>query len=158
MTKNDLDNSDNKIIKLKNIKDLKLKKCLIDELGFSNLRTNGFEPTYNYYKKDNKLIVKVEAPGKSSIKTQIKHEQEYTFIRLIGIKKKDKEPEKIEDNIFNSREIGNFLLNIPLKTDEYLIKNEKPKIEQIKGIFVIEFQLDVMNTEAEFNEDDDADI
>ena len=158
LTKNDLDNSDNKIIKLKNIKELKLKKCLIDELGFSNLRTNGFEPTYNYYKKDNKLIVKVEAPGKSSIKTQIKHEQEYTFIRLIGIKKKDKEPEKIEDNIFNSREIGNFLLNIPLKTDEYLIKNEKPKIEQIKGIFVIEFQLDVMNTEAEFNEDDDADI
>ena len=154
LTKNDFDSSDNKIIKLKNIKNLKLKKCLIDELGFSNLKTSGFEPSYNYYKKDDKIIIRVEIPGNSSIKTTIRHDGEYTFIRLTGTKKKDKEPEKPEDNIFNSREIGNFALNIPLKTDEYLIKNEKPKIEEKKGVVILQFKLEEMNTEAEFNEEE----
>jgi len=54
-TKNDFDNSNNKYIKLINHKNITLKNCLIDELGFSNLITNGFEPTYNYYQKDNKI-------------------------------------------------------------------------------------------------------
>ena len=34
-------------IKLKDAKEIVLKKCLTDELGFSNLKANGFEPTYN---------------------------------------------------------------------------------------------------------------
>ena len=34
LTKNDFDNSNNETIKLKNIKNIKLKKCLIDELVF----------------------------------------------------------------------------------------------------------------------------
>ena len=48
LNKNDFDNSDNNIIKLKDSYDVRLKKFLIDELGFSNLKANGFEPTYNY--------------------------------------------------------------------------------------------------------------
>ena len=45
------DNKDPKIIKLNKPNNITLKKCLIDELGFSNLRSNGYMPLYNYYKK-----------------------------------------------------------------------------------------------------------
>ena len=100
LSKSDFQTSDNGAIKLKNIKNIKLKKCLIDELGFSSLKTSGFEPTYNYYKKDDKLIIRVEAPGNSSLKSKVMHEGEFTFIRLFGNKRKDKEPEKPEDNLF----------------------------------------------------------
>ena len=57
------------MIKLKKGKEIILKKCLIDELGFSNFKANGFEPTYNIFKnKENtKLIVRVELPGNCSI-------------------------------------------------------------------------------------------
>ena len=51
ITKDSFDNSDTNLIKLKNGKEIVLKKCLIDELGFSNLKPNGFEPKYNIYKK-----------------------------------------------------------------------------------------------------------
>ena len=157
LSKNDFETSDN-AIKLKNIKNIKLKKCLIDELGFSSLKTSGFEPTYNYYKKDDKLIIRVEAPGNSSLQSKVMHEGEFTFIRLFGNKRKDKEPEKPEDNLFNSREIGIFSLNIPLKTDEYLIKNEVPKYEEKKGIIILEFKLDEMKPDTGFNEDESNDI
>ena len=63
ITKNSFDDSNPKIIKLKDEKEVTLKKCLIDELGFSNFKANGFEPNYNIYNKDNKIIVRVEIPG-----------------------------------------------------------------------------------------------
>jgi HSP20 family molecular chaperone IbpA len=122
--------------------DLQLKCCLIDELGFSNLKGNGFEPNYNYYIKDDQIIVRVEAPGNSTIESNLEYIGEYTTIKLKGTKNKDKEPKEIEQNIFNSREIGNFSLDIPLKTEEYLIKNELPKIEKKNGIFIIYFKLE----------------
>ena len=52
---------------------------------------NGFEPVYNYYKKDDKVIIRVEAPGNSSIKSSVDSLGEYKIIRLTGIKKRDKE-------------------------------------------------------------------
>ena len=41
--------------------EIALKKCYVDELGFSNLRSNGFNPCYNVYKKENKIFIKFEA-------------------------------------------------------------------------------------------------
>ena len=130
--KTDFDDSDKNFIKLKNLKNIILKKFLIDELGFSNLKTNSFEPKYNCYKKDDKIIIRVEAPGNCKIKPSIGYSGEYTYITIIGNKRKDKEPEKDENNLYNSREIGDFSFHIPLKTEEYLIKNETPKIEEKK--------------------------
>ena len=138
----DFTNSNDQTIKLEKKENLTLKKCLIDELGFSNLKVNGFEPTYNYYKEDGKIIIRVEAPGNSSIKTNSIYNGEYTIIRVNGQKKKDKKPDKIEDNIFNSREIGNFSFDIPFKNEEFLIKNEPPTYSEKKGIIIIEFKLD----------------
>ena len=135
-------NLDKKSIKLYQPENIILKLCSIDELGFSNFKSNEFEPNYNYYKKDDQIIVRVEAPGNSTIESKFDYIGEYTTIKIKGTKSKDKEPEMLEQNIFNSREIGNFSLDIPLKTEEYLVKNELPKIEKKNGIFILSFKLE----------------
>ena len=82
---------DNKLIKLNTSENITLKRCLIDELGFSNLKGTGFEPVYNYYKKGDKIILRVEAPGNSKIKANVEQVGEYKIIRVIGNKKTKKE-------------------------------------------------------------------
>ena len=154
----DFDNSENKTIKLVKHNNVKLKKCLIDELGFSNLKANGFEPAYNYYKKDDKVIIRVEAPGNSSLKSNVDSAGEYKIIRLIGNKKKDKEPAKLEDNLFNSREFGSFSLDIPLKNEDFLIKNEKPTYTQMKGVLEVEFKLEEKKEDEGYNPKEEDDI
>ena len=138
----DSDNLDKKLIKLNQPENIILKKCSIDELGFSNFKSNGFEPNYNYYIKDDQIIFRIESPGNTTIESNLEIIGEYTTIKFKGIKMKDKEPEELEQNIFNSREIGNFSLEIPLKTEEYSIKKESPKIEKKNGIFIISYKLE----------------
>ena len=117
------------LIKLKDEKEIILKKCLIDELGFSNFKANGFEPKYNIFCKDNKIIVRVEAPGNCDLESKIEIQGEYNVIKLYGEKRKDKEPENLDKNIFTSREIGPFSLEIPLKFSEYHLKAQAPKMD-----------------------------
>ncbi len=152
------DNTDNKIIKLNKPTNITLKKCLIDELGFSNLRTNGFMPLYNYYRKEDKLIIRLEAPGNCSLQSSILYIGEYVTIRIEGNKKKDKEPEDVKNNIYNNREIGDFSLDIGLKATEYTLKNEDPKISDKKGVFVLEYTIEDNKkkvTEYKQNEEDE---
>ena len=153
--KNIFDNKNEKLIKLKDEKDIILKKCLIDELGFSNLKANGFDPTYNYYKKDNKIIVRLEAPGNCKLNSSIEYSGEYTIIKIYGNKRKDKEPEKLEDNLFNSREIGDFSVEIPLKADDFTLENKEPIIKDMKGIIIFEYNLIEKNQKTEYEEEDD---
>ena len=143
ITKNDFENSEKKMIKLNTSKDIVLKKYYIDELGFSNLKINGFEPTYNYYKKekDNQIIIRVEVPGNFELLPEIEYSGQYTKIKLTGEKKKDKEPQNLEDNIHNSRNFGKFFLDIPLKTADYLISNEEPEITRSQGVHIIKYKL-----------------
>jgi len=139
----EFDNSKKNVIKLKNIKDINLKKCLIDELGFQNLKSNGYEPNYNCYKKGNEIIIIVEAPGDCVFKKPVFLRSEgYTFIRIAGYKKKDKEPAKIESNIYNSREIGEFILDIPFKYEDYWFKNKEPITMLVNGLFIIKYELE----------------
>jgi len=154
----DFDNSENKTIKLVKHNNVKLKKCLIDELGFSNLKANGFEPAYNYYKKDDKVIIRVEAPGNCSIKSNVDALGEYKIIRLTGNKRKDKEPAKLEDNLFNSREFGTFSLDIPLKNEDFLIKNETPNTIEKKGVLLLEFKLEEKKVDEGYNPKEEDDI
>ena len=143
-----------KRIRLKSPRDIVLKRCYIDELGFSNLRNNGFNPNYNYYEKDNKLIIRVEVPGNVDyLSSDIRYSENFTIIQIKGKKKKDKEPEDFEDNIFNIREFGEFIINIPIiKT----IRNRKCNIYDKKGVFIIEYELEDKNNYKifEFNGDD----
>ena len=135
------DKSDKRIIKLYQPENIILKKCYMDELGFSNFKANGIEPKYNYYKKDDQIIIRIELPGNCNIESKIEVSGEYTIIKIYGIKNKDKEPKELEENIFNSRENGNFYVEIFLKTEEYLIKKDPPKIEEKKGIFILCYKL-----------------
>ena len=120
------------------------------------MRNNGFQPSYNYYKKNDSLIIRVEGSGNCSIKSNIEYLGEYTIIKLNGIKKKDKEPENYGDNIFTNREFGLYNLEIPLKTEDYLIKNEDPEIDEKRGLLILEFKLDKKNKKKGYkpNEND----
>ena len=133
------------LIRLKNTQEITLKKCFIDELGFSNIRANGFEPNYSYYKTNNQIVIKVEAPGNCNIESTIQFSGEYIFIKISGKKERDEESSKIEDKIFNGREFGHFSLDIPLKQENFYIKNEQPKIEKKDGIFILIYQLEEKN-------------
>ena len=132
-----------KSIKLNNTNNLILKKCIIDELGFSNLRSNEFEPKYNCYKKDDKLIVKIECPGNFALNYSIKDNGKYKLILINGEKKKDKEPKNIYDNLYNYREYGKFSIEMPIKNDDkYIVKNVNPKIFDKKGLIFLEYQME----------------
>ena len=54
----EFDNSPN-LIKLKNPKELILKKIFIDKLGFLNMNENDFEPNCNCYQIKNQIIVNI---------------------------------------------------------------------------------------------------
>ena len=51
ITMDRFDNTNLKLIKLKNENEIKLKKCLIDEIGLSNFKANGFDLCIIYIKK-----------------------------------------------------------------------------------------------------------
>jgi len=138
----EFDNSTRNLIKLKNPKELYLKRFFIDESGFHNMNENGFEPKYNYYITNNQIVVIVEVPGESKISSSILFVGEYAIIRILGIKGKDEKLVNIENSIINVREFGPFSLNIPIKLNDFLIKNEKPKIEVRNGIFILTYQIE----------------
>ena len=149
ITMDSFDNTKPELIKLKNENEIKLKRCLIDEIGLSNFKANGFEPVYNIYKKEDKLIVRVETPGNCKIESSnIDINEEYNIIKLIGEKKKDKEPENLNENIFSSREIGKFILDIPLKMSEYHLIRDTPRLEIINGVHILEYKLEVLKKDG----------
>ena len=137
---NSFENSISSLIKLKNEKEIILKQCFIEELAFSNLKPNGFEPKYNLFKVDNTIIVRVEIPGHSTIQSQIVEGENYNYIILKGKKLKDSEPEKFEDNIHNFREFGAFLLEIPIFKD-YKLSGEGPSYKHVDGLHIFGYNL-----------------
>ena len=63
-------------------------------------------------------------------------------IKIKGKKDKDKIPEKLEDNIYNLREYGQFFLDIPISTDNLTGEMTKePKIGQGNGLVILEYNL-----------------
>ena len=127
-----------KNFRLKNEREIILKRLFVDELGFSNLRNNGFNPCYNYYIKSNNLIFNMEAPGNINITCDHRIVEKYNMLEIRGVKNKDKEPKNLIDNIYNTREFGEFSIDIPLMID---LDNKKPKISKNEGVFKIEFPL-----------------
>ena len=149
--------NENNLIKLKTA-NITLKKCLIDELGFSNLKANGFEPTYNYYKKENKIILKIEIPGNHTLTSNIYHLGEFNCIKINGSKNKDKEPKDPKENIDNTREFGKFTINVPLRAEEYPIKNMEPKIDKKMGVIFLEYELEDKSKEVEIKTNEEEEI
>jgi len=132
-----------KKIKLSYEKDLTLKKCFTDELGFSFFKTGDFEPKYNYFKPDeHTLEVRVEVPGNSKCYTSQKIAVDEVIITIYGQKKIDKTPKNPEDVIQNLREFSDYEVNIPLKVQDYEITKPKegfPKF--LNGVYCIQYEL-----------------
>ena len=145
----EFDNSQN-FIKLKNPKKLTLKQFFIDELGFSYMKENTFEPNYNYYKTKDKIIVKIEAPGNCKIESDTKYSGEYVIIKVSGTKENEDNKNNIESNFYNGRKFGQFSLNIPIRQEGFTIKNEETKIEKEDGIFKLTFQLEDIKSKGIF--------
>ena len=128
----------------------------IDEIGISKIKKNDYEPFYNYYKKENKIIVRMECPGNIEFNSEIDISGKYNIIVIKGVKKKDKEPDKLEDNIYNNREFGNFCIKIPFIIEEIKLKNEEPIERDKNGIYILEYNLEEKNgdMDLEFCDDD----
>ena len=122
-------------IRLEKKRDIILKRYYIDELGFSDLRSNGFIPCYNYFLKDDKLILRLETPGNVNISVEYIIGEKCNIIQIKGEKKKDKEPFDLKDNTYNDREFGEFSIDIPIMI--YLDITIKPEISFKYGIYTI---------------------
>jgi HSP20 family molecular chaperone IbpA len=135
---------------------IQLKCCLIDELGFSNFKGNGFIPKYNWFENGDQICLKVEVPGNIFIQCQpIRYSGEYTIIPITGEKKKDSTPKRIEDNIYTTREFGTFEVKIYLPTEKYSLKSEKVSPKLVNGVAVFNFNLvkkEITNEITSFDE------
>ena len=135
----------NKLIKLNFEDDLLLKTIFKDEFGLPVIKADNFVPKYNYFKPDpNTLEIRLEIPGNVKIDVNHKVVGDETIITVKGIKNKDKQPEKLNLNIFNIREFSEFELNIPLKVEEFQINQRGPKEGYPKfknGICLIQYEL-----------------
>ena len=130
-------------------KNIKLKKFYIDEIGISKIKNNDYEPFYNYYKKKNKIIVRMECPGiVENINSNVYISGKYNFIVIKGVKKKDKEPDILEDNIYNSREYGNFCIKIPFILETIKLKNKCEKVDKKNGIIILKYDIEEKNVFA----------
>ena len=94
ITKESFDNLQHKIIKLKNEKEIIFKRCFNEEIGFLLFNNNIFEPKYNIYQKENKIIIRLEVPGNCDINNDINLFGGYYIIRIDGEKKKTLNPKK----------------------------------------------------------------
>ena len=148
------DDSKEEIVKLDWSGDIKLKKILLELKEINSIH---YEPPYNFYKMDDKIVVKIEVPGNCELISGLDFSGEYIYINISGEKKKDNEPRDPCNNIFNNRKIGKFFVIIPLKTKEYLLKNEKPSIMHKQGVFILEYRLENEHNKATFiySEDDE---
>jgi len=125
-----------KIIKLEYEKELTLKKCFIDELGFSFFKTGNFEPKYNYFLADETTLeVRLEAPGLSTCKVSHNIVGDETIITIKGVKSKDKKPEDFDKNLFNIREFSDYEINIPIKAEKFKIIQEEPKKKHLLMVY-----------------------
>ena len=136
---------EDKIMKLEYDKELSLKKCFTDELGFSLFKTGDFEPKYNIFKPDeNTIEIRLEVPGNATCDVSHKVEGDETIITVTGKKTKDNMPKDMKDNLFNLREFSNFEVNIPLKVYHFKINQSKPKDGYPKfknGVCCIQYEL-----------------
>ena len=130
--KEDVTIADDLTIKLNPEKKILFKKCLIDEMGFSNFYGSGFEPKYWVYKDKDKLDITFESSGKVK---QIEPNYEYKNDLIITISgnKEMKIPEENEDvKIYhNSIKQGKFSIKAVVPKDIKFENLDDP--EFIKG-------------------------
>ena len=92
-----------------------------------------------------RLVIRVEAPGNSSVDFKLDFAGEFTFIGHFRTKNEDKNS-KIINNIRSTKKFGEFHLDIPLKTEDFAISNKKPEFQRKSGLLILEFILEEKNS------------
>ena len=139
----DSDKSDaneiNKIMLKDQNKQIKLKKCLIDELGISNFQGNSFDAQYSYYITETNVYIYIELPGKKeksgddkeyeNVEVDLQTEGSFSIIKVTGTKKHFVEHFIQEKNINHQqhkRQFGDFSIQVKLDkinlNDDYQCK------------------------------------
>ena len=96
-------------------------------------------------------------PGNYKINCgKLKYRGEYTIIPINGEKIKDNTPQKIEENLYTTREFGKFEVNIYLQTDKYDIKTDRFEKNAMNGVAIFTFELqkekEFENADSGFND------
>jgi hypothetical protein len=114
---------ENERLIVKTDKEIKQKKCLIDELGFSNFCSRNVNPDYVLYKTKDRLIIKIEIADLDEKSLQIPncvHSDGIQKIRIYGTKKADVFG---SNNVVISerRKSGEFKLDLSINTNMAII-------------------------------------
>ena len=143
---------------------LVFKRCLIDELGFSNFYGANFDPKYAYFKtlidKKSYVCIQVEVPGESKIACRASMIEHNWNVMIKGQKIIEKEKEQSADirTFFTKREQGDFSLVIKLNGDDFQLietRPDKSKTTKEKGLICYYFPL--VNDKTDENEEDEYD-
>ena len=106
------------------------------------MKSSGFEPNYSYYITENAIVINVEIPGIFSIKSSSESIGEYNTIKITGSKIDDLNIIRGNNSVNNGREFGEFSLDIPIKLEGFIIKNEEPLFVKNDGIISVIYKIE----------------
>lgn len=141
-------------------KRLVFKKCLVDELGFSNFYGANFDPKYAYFKltidKRPFVCIQVEIPGESKVSCRAKMYEQTWNITVKGNKILNLQQNEDKNTSYCKREEGDFNLLIRLNVEDFQLKENKPdksKTTCVNGLYSYYFPL-VGGEDSASSEDD----
>ena len=106
------------------------------------MKSNGFEPHYSYYITENTIVINVEIPGIFTLQSSSQTIGEYNTIKILGTKINDLNKTVGNNLINNGREFGDFSLEIPLRLEGYVIKNENPTFVRNDGVISVIYKIE----------------
>ena len=106
------------------------------------MKSNGFEPHYSYYITENTIVINVEIPGIFTLQSSSHTIGEYNTIKILGTKINDLNKTVGNNLINNGREFGDFSLEIPLRLEGYVIKNENPTFVRNDGVISVIYKIE----------------
>ena len=97
------------------------------------------------FKPDEKTLeIRLEIPGNNTLNVSHEVIGDETIVTIKGTKIKDSQPKEPNYNLFNIREFSEFELNIPLKVEDFKIKEKKPNEgypKFVNGVCLIRYEL-----------------
>ena len=128
-------------------KRLVFKRCLVDELGFSNFYGANFDPKYAYFKtiidKKPYVCIQVEIPGEAKVNCRAKMIEQHWNVTVKGNKMIKMNETEDKHTSFSKREEGDFALLIKLNENFQLegSRPDKTKTTKENGLYSYYFPL-----------------
>jgi hypothetical protein len=142
-------------------KRLVFKRCLVDELGFSNFYGANFEPKYAYFKtiidKKPYVCIQVEIPGECTVNCRAKMFEQTWNVTVKGNKMLKMNDGEDKHTSFSKREEGDFNLLVKLNVEDFQLKENKPdksKTTNENGLYSYYFPL-VGGDDSDSDKDED---